>query len=232
MAEPDESAVTRRYAVGDQVRVRRGVADPEYPDLPLGGWAGTVAEVESGARSSSPTCLVRWGRDTLRQAHPVYGRRAERDGCDPGSMWLGAGDLEPDDGTPVSVEPPTAIVTRPLSVADQDDRIRAVFGLTADDPVPGVTPATLRAYHDHLSRNLRFPVEATYDPEYGPGGPVTLLGLSEPDEDLWADGTSGLSSRAKFRGESAEIPLDGCRAKAGPARRLLADYGYWFGNFR
>ena len=34
-----------RFKVGDRVRVRRGVADVEYPDLPLGGWAGTVAEI-------------------------------------------------------------------------------------------------------------------------------------------------------------------------------------------
>lgn len=231
MAESNEPGMGRRYAVGDRVRVRRGVADPEYPDLPLGGWAGTVAEVEAVARSSPATYLVRWSRDTLCQAHPVYGRRAERDGFEFGAMWLGAGDLEPDDGTPVAVEPPAAIVTRPLSSADQDDRIRAVFGLTADDLVPDVNPTTLRAFHEHLSRHLRCPVGVKYEPEYGPRGPVTVLGLSEPDEDEWADGVCGLLCRAKLTGEVVEVPLADCRAKAGPARRLLADYRYWFVNF-
>ena len=51
MSKPDQSA-GRDYAAGDRVRVRRGVTDPEYPDLPLGGWAGTVAEVDT--RSSPP----------------------------------------------------------------------------------------------------------------------------------------------------------------------------------
>jgi hypothetical protein len=212
------------------VRVRKGVADPEYPDLPLGGWAGAVIEID--ARSPPPTYLVRWSRETLRLVHPIYERRAERDGFEFGSMWLGADDLEPDDGGPLAVEPPTNIVTKPLSMADQDDRIRAVFGLTGDDLVPDVNPTTLRTYFEYLSRHLRVPVEAKYDPEHGPRGPVTVLGLSEPDEDVWADGTCGLLCRAKLKDEVIEVVLADCRANAGgPARQLLADYGYWFGNF-
>ena len=232
MSTPDKSARGRAYAVGDRVRVRRGVTDPEYPDLPLGGWAGAVVEID--ARSPpSPTYLVRWGRETLRLVHPIYERRAERDGFEFGSMWLGANDLEPDDGSPVTVEPPTNIVTRPLSMADQDDRIRAVLGRTGDEPVPDVNPTTLRTYYEHLSRHLRVPVEAKWEPEYGPRGPVPILGLSEPDEDLWADGTCGLLCRAKLKGEVIEVSLADCEAKKGnPARQLLADYGYWFGNFR
>ena len=230
MTKPDKPNGGHQYAAGDRVRVRRGVADPEYPDLPLGGWAGIVAEVDP--RSSPPTYLVRWSRETLRHAHPVYERRAERDEFEFGSMWLGAGDLEPDDGTPVSVEPPTNVVTRPLSMADQDDRIRAVLGLTGDDPLPAVGETTLRAFHEYLSRHLRVPVEARYDPEYGPGGPVTVLGLGEPDEDVWADGMCGLLCRARLKGEVIEVSLADCRARAGdPARQLLADYCYWFGNF-
>ena len=231
MPKPNQPAPERDYAVGDKVRVRRGVPDPVYPDLPLGGWAGSVAEVD--VRSPPPMYFVRWSRETLRQVHPIYERRAERDGFEFGSMWLRPDDLEPDDGSPVSVEPPTSIVTKPLSKADQDDRIRAVFGLTADDLVPDVNPTTLRAFHEHLARHLRFPVEAKYEPEYGPGGPVTILGLGDPDEDLWADGTSGLLCRARLKGGVTEVALADCRAKTGsPSRQLLADYGYWVGNFR
>jgi hypothetical protein len=189
--------------------------------------------VEVDARSLPPTVLVRWSRETLRLVHPIYERRAERDGFEFGSMWLGADDLEPDDGSPVAVEPPTNIVTRPLSPTDQDDRLRAVFGLTGDDLVPDMNPTTLRTYYEYLSRHLRVPIEAKYDPEDGPGGPVTVLGLSEPDDDdVWADGTCGLLCRAKLKGEVIEISLADCEAKKGShGRQLLADYGYWFGNF-
>jgi hypothetical protein len=36
---------TPRFTVGDKVRVRSGVSDPDFPDMPLGGWTGTVTEI-------------------------------------------------------------------------------------------------------------------------------------------------------------------------------------------
>ena len=32
--------------MGDKVRVKYGVIDADFPDIPLGGWTGTVTEVE------------------------------------------------------------------------------------------------------------------------------------------------------------------------------------------
>ena len=104
-----------RHNVGDKVRVCSGVSDPDYDDLTIGGWAGTIAEVQSG---TPPT-------------------------------WLGECDLELDEGGPVEIEQPTNIVTRPLSMDDQDDRIKAVFGLTRDDPLPDVNFESPLAYHEY-----------------------------------------------------------------------------------
>ena len=33
-----------RLNVGDKVRVSTGVSDPDYDDLTIGGWAGTIAD--------------------------------------------------------------------------------------------------------------------------------------------------------------------------------------------
>jgi hypothetical protein len=44
------------FAVGSRVRVRRGVRDPDHPDIPLGGWAGTVRETDSSG--GERLCLV------------------------------------------------------------------------------------------------------------------------------------------------------------------------------
>jgi len=229
MSRPDNPTTRRDYAVGDRVRVRRGVTDPDYPDLPIGGWAGAVVQLENGL---PPTYLIRWSRDTLLAVHPVHRKRAERDGFEIGEMWLGADDLEPDGGGEIAVEQPTNIVTRPLSMADQDDRIRAVFGLTGDDPLPDVDGVTLRAVHEHLSRHLRFPVEASWNQPYGPVQRVTILGLSDPDEDLGADGACGLTCRAKLGGDVIEVSLADCETRQErPDRQLLADYGHWFGNY-
>jgi uncharacterized protein YodC (DUF2158 family) len=40
-----KKAVVTNFKVGDKVRVKRGVMDVEYPDMPMGGWAGTISEI-------------------------------------------------------------------------------------------------------------------------------------------------------------------------------------------
>jgi hypothetical protein len=219
----------RAFAVGDRVRVRRGVTDPDFPDLPIGGWAGTVVEVQT--QESPPTCLVRWGRATLDAVHPVFRKRSERDGFDIGEMWLGHDDLEPDDGAGVGIEQPSALVTKPLSADDQDDRVRAVLGLTSDDSIPLVDEQTLRAFHEHLSAKLTFPIRASLEPEGGPARPITILGLAEPDDDLGADDGVGLICRGTVAGRAVEVPLAECVPEPrSPYRQHLADYAYWFWN--
>src|SRR3954470_11304725 len=108
--KPSDAA---RFKVGDKVRVKPGVRDPDFPDIPLGGWAGTVKEIEWA--KGETTYLVAWDRATLGAMHPVYKKRCERDGLELDSMWLGDEDLEPDDGSPVPIEQPSQIVTKPLS---------------------------------------------------------------------------------------------------------------------
>ena len=39
-----------KFKPGDKVRVMQGVMDTDYPDMPLGGWAGTIAEVHDAER--------------------------------------------------------------------------------------------------------------------------------------------------------------------------------------
>ena len=73
-------------------------SDPDFPDIPLGGWAGTIKEVDQ--RSAPPTYLIEWDGHTLDHMHPVYRKRCERDGLELERMWLGEDDLEPDSGEP------------------------------------------------------------------------------------------------------------------------------------
>ena len=60
MAHKKSGSVPSRFKPGDNVRVRHGVNDPDFPDIPLGGWAGTVKEVEEGEPPT--TVLVAWDR--------------------------------------------------------------------------------------------------------------------------------------------------------------------------
>ena len=134
-----------RFLVGDKVRVKTGVIDPDFPDIPLGGWSGTITEVEQA--DDEITYDIKWNKRTLNGMHAIYRKRSDRDGLELQSMWLNEEDIEPDDGTPVSIEQPTQIKTPPLSEKDQDDRVRMALGLTHDDPLPDVSRKTLLAYY-------------------------------------------------------------------------------------
>ena len=94
-----------RFPVGSRVRVKAGTTDPDFPDLPLGGWTGTVREIDRTAHPAS--YLVEWDRHTLRHIDPAYRSRCEGQGLDLGRMWLGEGGLKPDTGGSARVERPT-----------------------------------------------------------------------------------------------------------------------------
>ena len=95
---------------------------------------------------------------TLASMHPIYRKRCDRDGLDFEIMSLCEEELELDDG---SLGPDRAANARSrhrrCQMDDQDDRVRMVFGLTHDDPIPFVSPETLMTYYRYLAANLKFP---------------------------------------------------------------------------
>jgi hypothetical protein len=224
MARKKAESVSSRFKAGDKVRVKHGVRDPDFSDIPLGGWAGAVKEVHQA--EGETTLLVAWDQATLRGMHPIYEKRCERDGLELESMWLGEDDLEPDDGSPVAIEPPTTIVTKPLSEKDQDDRVRMALGLTHDDPLPDVSRKYLLAYHRYLAARLKFPFKAKAEAD---GMPLTIQRLLDPKEcDLDEE---GLLCEARSRQGPFDIPLSDVEG-GGENRKLVEDYCYWFHNWR
>ncbi len=231
MSQTEKPAASVKIALGDAVRVCSGVTNPDFSDIPLGGWAGKITEVEAG---SPPLYLIRWSQDTLRNMHPVYRKRCDRDGLDFEEMWLGEDDLEPDAGGPVIVQQPTKIITPPLSLSDQDDRIRVVFSLTRDDLLPDVDEDSLRIYYKYLAAKLKFPVEATWAKEAGLGEvteKVSILALGGFEDDPWIDDMYGILCKAKMSRGEGELPLAEME-KVKPNKQLVEDYAYWFWNNR
>jgi hypothetical protein len=220
-----------KFGVGVDVRVKRGVVDPDFEDVPIGGWAGRITEMQY---LNPPLYLIRWDQHTLNNIHPIYRNRCERDGFDIEEMWLAENDLEPGTGDPVPIEQPTKIVTSPLNMDDQDDRIRSVFNLTSDDLLPESDEESLRAYYKFLAANLAFPFEAKYSYEPRPleskTCAITVLGLLDPEEFPGDD--HGLFCQARRDGEVIELPLTEVEvAKGNPNARLIDDYTVWFVNW-
>ena len=230
MTKKRKPSASAKFSVGDRVRVKHGVTDVDYPDMPLGGWAGTITEV-----AGSDTFTIQWDKETLDTIHPVFKQRCEIDGLDPEEYVLTGDDLEPDTGGPLEIEQPTKITTKPLSPKDQDDRIRMVLGLTSNDPLPDVDSKTLERYYRHLLEHISFPFDAEYTSETGPFSSRTIqvkvTGLGDSDEPM-IDDMYGIICRAKHERRSIDLPLDELEVKRNkPNRQLVEDYSYWLHNW-
>ena len=92
-----------KFALADAVRVKAGVLDPDYPDIPLGGWRGTITQIWP---VTPPLYRVRWDRQTMEGMPPVYRKRCVRDGFVLEEIWLSESDLEADRGEPLAMEQP------------------------------------------------------------------------------------------------------------------------------
>ncbi len=223
--EVKKKAALPKFKVGDKVRVEYGIRDAGYPDMPMGGSVGAITEVLKDGMYAIP-----WSPETLAAMHPVVKQRSEKDGTVLEEYWLGDDDLEPDPGGPLQIEQPTEITTKPLSPKGQDDRIRMVFGLTSNDPLPNANDETLEAYHEYLSKNLTFPFRAEHGTEYGHPERVKVIGLGDPDEEPMIDETYGILCEARGEGQVVTLPL-GELENAKPNRQLIDDYCYWFHNW-
>lgn len=220
------NTVSTSFKVGDRVRVKRGIIDIEYPDLPLGGWAGKVIEL------SGEMCVVEWSEATLAAIHPVYKNRCERDGSHCEIYHLPSDELERDTGGPLDIEQPTQIVSRPLSPTDQEDRIRVVFGLTSDDLLPDVCNETLHAYHQYLLQHLVVPFPAQHGVKHRQAEKVDVIGLIPPDEEPVLDAEYGLVCAIRSEQQAVTLPVGELDDVEGnPARQLVGDYCHWFHNW-
>jgi hypothetical protein len=234
MADLEKPTAHRRFQPGDKVRVKSGVTDPDFEDLPLDGWTGTIRKVHPA--DGDTRYEIALDRRTVSNIHPIYFKRCERDGLDPNTMGLGEESIEPDDGTPVPIEQPTAIRTRPLSMEDQDDRLRAAFGLTHDDPLPKVKRESQLTYYRSLLTHLTFPFPAKYWKRTGAHSSklvrLTVTGLYDMDQYEVEEGY-GLIGVGKDPSGEAEFPLIEIEDIEDQAnRRLIEDYSYWMSNWR
>ena len=218
--------VPSRFKVGDRVRVKHGVLDTEYPDMPLGGWAGTISEIDRHG-----TCTVQWSKETLASIHPIYRKRCAIDGTVLEEYWLGDDDLEPDPGEPLSIEQPTHITPRRLSVDEQGDRVRMVFGLTSDDFLPAVDDDSLETYYDHLVERMSLPVEARYCPQEdfldpSPLRRVTVVAL---DREIAWDEDEGIMCKMRTAEGEEVVPVTDLEfQRSDPNYQLVDDFAAWF----
>jgi len=219
-------ALQAAFAKGALVRVKPRVVHEQYPDIPLGGWVGKIKRI---GWLTPIGYAVHWTKPTLDQVPSVFLKRCERDEVKPYKYWADEDQLEEAaDPTPVAMEQPTNIVSRPLCTDDTDDRIRKLFGLTSDDRLPRADEKTQQHFFGHLKTHLSFPFKADYYPasDLGPseGGEVSVLGFADPQ----LGREEGIVCEARKGKNEFHVPLAGLQVKEdNPNHQYVEDYTYW-----
>jgi len=226
------------FAEGDLVRVRKGVADPDFPDLPLGGWTGTVLEVD--VEEDPELYLVEWNEYTLEHQPEAYRVRCDREGLDFDQIRLAGADLEPATGEQAPLEQPANLVALPLRMDDQEDRIRAILGVTSDQVVPEVEVSSLDKYYTYLLDKLSFPLNVrfwTSDPRSGRSLSVlaTAYRLLPPDgeEEMFGLMVDAGIDEPGMPKERVPLPLADLELlnDKPDLLREIQDYSYWYAEF-
>ena len=215
------------FAVGDQVRVRHGTVDPDYSDLPLGGWAGTIVKVDDDG-----LCHIKLNQATLDHIHPVYRKRCKRDDFHIEILDMDQEDLDPDLGEGLAMEEPTNIQTKPLDPAELENRIRAALGVTTDDAVPFVEKETLLKYFDYLKATLVFPFPATYSHHDGKRHILHNISVVSMSDEFPIEDEYGLVCKVKDEKKGWEVPLMLMDVgKDDRNHQLVKDYDRWFAQW-
>ena len=118
----------------------------------------------------------------------------------------------------------------------QDDRIRAIFGLSSESELPLVRSETLAVYYDYLIKHFTLPFEALFCQN---GGEMRQLIHYVRVNELLDPRRSrnhvlhGLLCKAQHQRELLEMPLAECGVREdSPNCQLIDDYAYWFVNCR
>src|SRR5215471_7360330 len=86
-------AARRRLTLGDTVRVKDAVMDPDYEGFSIGGWSGEIVAFETWEQT--PMALIEWDATTQRdRIAPEVRQRAASQGLSAYQMWLHLSDLE------------------------------------------------------------------------------------------------------------------------------------------
>lgn len=156
------------YKLGDSVKVKDGVCDPDFPNLMLSGWQGRVIGYgEKDDETGEILVDIAWDSITLKNMPPEYIKKCVIDGLDWTSCNLYA----------IEVEATTVRDTE----YDVDDIIDCLseqyewadFGEVGEIIAEAIAPADpddeeecFRAWQQFLQKKLTFPFDAIVSPDF------------------------------------------------------------------
>lgn len=221
--------------IGNNVKVKDGIKDPDDEDYSIAGWQGWVVEVydENLAAENAENLqfMVSWDSVTLKNIPRTRLIELEREGYDWTMMCLDINDV--DTATPRDKMEDAEAVSEALSddiywegMGEEGEQIAQILGNSKTEK------AAYKAWETYLKKELIFPFNAEYYSEENSVVPndadIKVLKLGNIDEDY------GISVEVSFKNSTLQVALFDLDIKdeKSPNFKVLDLYSTWFTNKR
>lgn len=229
-SDKNEEEVSLR--MGESVRVKKGVKNPDNPKFSLAGWQGRVVSFEATDNKDEISVGIQWDSETLRNMPEEDILDAIENGLDYTGIFLLMTELEKTEPRDTLQEVEQVIKAlnyryRWAELGQEGSRIGKVLeGINEED-----IWACFEAWQKYLSGKLRFPMEARYaegdsESRLKVGDLLTILEFDETDD------LSGLMVGVKFKQKKLQVPLADLEGTdESEQSEALKDYVVWFANY-
>ena len=221
--------------IGDNVKVKDGVKDPDDEEYSIAGWQGWVVEVYdedlSEDNKENLQFMVSWDSVTLKNIPRTRLIELEREGYDWTMMCLDINDV--DIATPRDKMEDAEAVSETLSddiywegMGEEGEQIVQILGNAQK------TKEAYKAWKTYLEQELKFPFNAEYYSEENSVIPndseIKALKLGNIDKEY------GISVVVSFKNATHQVALYdlSINGEEAPNFKALDLYGTWFTNKR
>ena len=219
------------YNLGDSVKVRPGITDPDDEAVNIGGWQGRIIDFPE-AEDDSVFVEIEWDSQTLRAIPDTSFEYYEEKGLDWRNIVLNAEEIESadprDSQNDVLLTRKTIEDTLRYSwMGEIGKRIQTILAdVDPDDDIE-----SFNTWKTYLTQHLSFPFDAIID-EYQEEGPLREGDQVKVNRISLIDEIYGIIVELRRGRERYDCPL--CELdvldKRSPNYQVVQDYRMWFVN--
>ncbi len=219
-----------QFKLGDAFKVRKGVKDPDFPELDLSGWQGRMVEFNV----EDSIVLLEWDSITLKGMEEKYIEMSIDEDLDYFYMSLELSEVEK-----------TKTRDTPELVKEVQDEMMQKYGFTEvieirDEVIAEILDgipdhdimAKINAWKTYFDKELAFPMdmivaESQEKGKIKQGDKVQVTSLSE-----YLDEMCGIFATGECKKQKIEIPFADLEIADEEHKhfQLLRDYRVWFAN--
>jgi len=219
--------------VGDCVKVKKGIKDPDFENDLIENWQGNVVEiVEEYDNENIALICIEWDSETLKKCSKKYIQKCEIEGFDWRMMNLFVSEIEITTSidTEQNLKQTQKIISENnywASFGEEGERIEKII----KDIKPDDEWKSFLAWKKYMENNLKFPFDTIV--EFSEDNWKVKLGDKFRIKKIsTVVGLYGIIAKGKINNETIEFPICDVEVIDSKSKNfeIINDYKVWFSN--